>query len=171
MKVLQNETRAEDFSGVLKKAEGTLFISGVSMHNLATDSFDLLTEKASLLTEVKMLMLDPNWAIENIEQLVWLETKEDRDDFLTNLIVSYNKLMTYAEETLNVALHTYTGLNPLTMTGYTDGDEGELVVELIDYLPDSISPRFYVDRKEEELVFLSFYTKFNLHFSHAMLSK
>jgi transcriptional regulator with XRE-family HTH domain len=146
------DDRIADYKNCLLEATGDCLISGTSMIHLSEDSGYLLKEK--LVTgSVSLLILDPSWISTNASILTFIADKEDREEFHFEIRNSIRKLKEVRksvspELASRLRIKTYSTIFPYIITGFDAGEEGKLVVEITDYVPDKFRPRFTLTKQD-----------------------
>lgn len=140
MSITTESDRLKSFEEVLQSSSGEIFISGISMVSENENSLDILVSKLEQGSYVKVLFMNPEWALSQLDNISFTGVvKED-------INISMEKLKSITNPNLSVRM--YNGFVPLTVTGYSNEDSGEVVAEIVDYFQDSYCPLIKLSREE-----------------------
>lgn len=160
MYVTDQKTRSRQYRDTLEVSKGTVFISGVSGSGLLTKSLDLLRNKLVDGNKVQILLMDPLFAEANKRLIPF--NKNVVDDIKKSLSV----LESLPQDNLQVRLYNH--FMPIVVTGnLTDELTGNMVYEVIDYLPDSPSPICEASAIHSPHTFKTIRNKFYFYWANA----
>jgi hypothetical protein len=158
--------RVADYKKLLIEASGDIFISGTSMISLSEDSADLLAKKVREGSQIRLLIINPDWIRENFFLLSFLPNDETRKRFYLEVLNSIAKLQDItarlpSECRDRYRLKSYRTLFPYIITGFRSSDGGKCVMEITDYLPQRDRPRFTLETVGQDNFFDMVLNKFN----------
>lgn len=161
MKFLNNENRAELYKSILNESGGNIFISGLSLTGVLSQSIDFLRSKLEEGFNVRVLLMDPLFAKDN----------KDLIKFNPSIFEDINKSLSILDS-LNykgLEVKLYSTFMPIVVTGYLNGNyPSSLVYEVVDYLENSNSPISHKVEQEWDLeTFETIYNKFSFYWNNS----
>lgn len=152
--------RAKSYRNVLESSKGTIFISGISMSGLLGRSKNILQEKLREGHEVKILLMDESFAVNNKNIIEFNPTISEEIQKSLEILNS----MVCA----NLEVKLYDTFIPIIVTGYHSANKsGNLVYEIVDYLSDSKAPMSKVSESFQPTEFETIRRKFAFYWSNA----
>ena len=146
----QRDDRISDYKGCLLGATGEILVSGTSLLHITEDSLGLLAKKLETCT-MRFVMMDPDWIERNAEVLTFLRIDGAKRRFRYEIDASIDRLRDLQSilskgQRHSLRARAYSTIFPYILTGYLANDPGDsrIVVEITDYIPSEMRPRFTV---------------------------
>jgi hypothetical protein len=169
----QASNRRSEFRSILEEANNDIFITGLSLNSLTKYSLQLLKDKLENGNKVSIAMI--NKEVVRSDTFAFLRTEQELNEFTREIDSSLKLLLTLKagllkEHKNNFQIMSYSGFFPYVVTGYVNQDKGKLLCEIVDYLPDSESPRILLCRDQETDAFDFIVKKVkSLHIHHSSI--